>query len=109
MKTDNFYISIQYVQYTITSLWCFQEYKNTLDLACEKGRAFEYGYVNWTVSADTPDLVYYQSFYHFGMGWKIHVLDEGEEPSSVNSLYQFKQLVITYLGILIIAVLLPHH
>ena len=41
-----------------------------------------YGWVNWTVAADTPDVVYYQSFYAYGLGWKIHVLDEGEEPDA---------------------------
>merc|ERR1711935_300904 len=60
----------------------FQEYSGTLQLACEKGRQF-YGWVNWTVAENTPDLLYYQSYKEYGMGWKIHVLDEGEEPSSV--------------------------
>jgi hypothetical protein len=40
--------------------------------------------VNWTVATDTPDLVYYQSFLDYGLGWKIHVLDEGEEPNSAH-------------------------
>jgi hypothetical protein len=40
----------------------------TLKLACDEG---EPGYLNWTVSADTPDTVYYQvnnklqEFYHY--------------------------------------------
>ena len=37
--------------------------------------------MNWTVAQDTSDLVYYQSYFGYGMGWKIHVLDEGEEPN----------------------------
>ena len=42
---------------------CFsplQDYRNSLDLACETGRNAEFGWVNWTVAEDTPDLVYYQ-------------------------------------------------
>ena len=58
-----------------------QDYQATLQLTCEASRAQQYGWVNWTVAADTPDLVYYQSYYAYGLGWKIHVLDEGEEPS----------------------------
>jgi hypothetical protein len=45
------------------------------------GREKEYGWVNWTVAVDTPDLVYYQSYLDFGLGWKINVLDEGEVPN----------------------------
>ena len=52
------------------------------NLALEKGRQF-YGWVNWTVAETTPNVVYYQSYKEYGMGWKIHVLDEGQEPSSV--------------------------
>ena len=56
----------------------------TCSLACEQQRSHVYGWVNWTVAADTPDVVYYQSFYAYGLGWKIHVLDEGEEPDAAN-------------------------
>lgn len=35
----------------------FEEYKKTLKLHCEPGEA---AVLNWTVSHDTPDLVYYQ-------------------------------------------------
>lgn len=35
----------------------FEEYKKTLKLECEHG---EPAVLNWTVSMDTPDLVYYQ-------------------------------------------------
>ena len=40
--------------------------------------------MNWTVAAETPDTVYYQSFKAYGLGWKIKVLNEGEEPSFAN-------------------------
>lgn len=35
----------------------FEDYKKTLKLECEPG---EPAILNWTVSFDTPDLVYYQ-------------------------------------------------
>lgn len=35
----------------------FEDYKKTLKLECENG---EPAVLNWTVSMDTPDLVYYQ-------------------------------------------------
>ena len=63
-----------------------QEYYNTLSLACEPGRNAEYGWVNWTVHNDTPPLVYYQSYQDFGLGWKIHVVNEGEAFNSANDL-----------------------
>ena len=56
----------------------FQEYFETLELACDTGRKDEYGWVNWTVAASTPKLVYYQSYNGFGMGWQIHVVNEGD-------------------------------
>ena len=56
----------------------FREYFNTLELACANGRKDEYGWVNWTVAAHTPSLVYYQSYNGFGMGWQIHVVNEGD-------------------------------
>ena len=62
----------------------FQQYRATLQKSCEANRERQYGWVNWTVAAETPDEVYYQSFYAYGLGWKIKVLDEGEEPSKAN-------------------------
>lgn len=40
----------------------FEEYKKTLKLECEPG---EPAVLNWTVSFDTPNLVYYQVCYFF--------------------------------------------
>ena len=67
----------------------------------------EYGWVNWTVGQDTPDLVYYQSFYAYGIGWKINVLDEGEEPSSVDRLVQPNAFMATFFSICLFAYLFP--
>ena len=77
-------------------------------MACELGRVQKYGWVNWTVAESTPDLVYYQSFYGYGMGWKIHVLDEGEEPSSVRRLFCRQQAFLTtFFAITLLAYLFP--
>ena len=62
----------------------FQDYRATLQKSCEANRERQYGWVNWTVAAETPDTVYYQSFKAYGLGWKIKVLNEGEEPSFAN-------------------------
>ena len=61
-----------------------QDYRATLRKSCEANRDKQYGWVNWTVAAETPDTVYYQSFKAYGLGWKIKVLNEGEEPSQAN-------------------------
>ena len=69
-------------------------------MACEENRKFSYGWVNWTVAENTPDLVYYQSFNQYGMGWKIHVLDEGEEPSSVEKIrFEHQAFIASFLTI----------
>ena len=85
-----------------------QDYKQTLQVACERNRVHDYGWVNWTVAESTPDLVYYQSFFGYGMGWKIHVLDEGEEPSSVSRVFCSRNQAIfsTFIAINLVAYLL---
>lgn len=30
------------------------------------------------MAANTPNLVYYQSYNGFGMGWQVHVVNEGD-------------------------------
>ena len=52
----------------------FEDYKKTLTLQCEHGEPAAF---NWTVEADTPDIVYYQCYTHNNLGWKIHVVDAG--------------------------------
>lgn len=43
-----------------TEIETFEEYKKTLKLECEPG---DPAFLNWTVSYDTPNLVYYQVTY----------------------------------------------
>ena len=56
-------------------------------MTCDEGQERVYGWANWTAGMDTPDTVYYQSFNDYGLGWKIHVLNEGEEPSAAYSVF----------------------
>jgi len=56
----------------------FKAYRHSLEVVCERGSRDNYGLLNWTVAQNTPDLVYYQSYTYEGLGWKIHVLDDGE-------------------------------
>ena len=41
-----------------------RDYKETLEVVCEKGSRDKYGLLNWTVAQDTDDIVYYQSYTH---------------------------------------------
>ncbi|XP_070377779.1 protein Skeletor, isoforms B/C-like isoform X1 [Dermacentor albipictus] len=51
-----------------------EEYKNSVKKECDPGDA---GTFTWTPDDSTPDLVYYQCFTHFYLGWKIVVTDKG--------------------------------
>uniref|UniRef100_A0A336JYU4 CSON003313 protein n=1 Tax=Culicoides sonorensis TaxID=179676 RepID=A0A336JYU4_CULSO len=60
----------------------FEEYMKTLQLKCDENS--QPAVLNWTVDANTPDLVYYQCYTHKNLGWKIHVVDSGA-TSKINS------------------------
>ncbi|KAG5670982.1 hypothetical protein PVAND_001209 [Polypedilum vanderplanki] len=72
----------------------FEEYKKTLKLECEPG---EPAILNWTVSHDTPDLVYYQCYTHNNLGWKIRVVDPGTtlKRNSVSSIAMHTSIVLS--------------
>ncbi|KAK3890404.1 hypothetical protein Pcinc_005655 [Petrolisthes cinctipes] len=53
----------------------FEEYAMTLYPDCHDSHTP--GFLVWTVTQDTPDLVYYQCYNHPNMGWKIHVVNNG--------------------------------
>ncbi|CDW56362.1 DM13 domain containing protein [Trichuris trichiura] len=55
------------------SMDSFQQFKKHLVLRCLHGNA---GVFQWTPDQRTPDVVYYQSYTNFNMGWKIVVTDE---------------------------------
>lgn len=50
----------------------FENFFETLRLECDKGEPAK---LVWTVTEDTPDLVYYQCYTHNNLGWKIHVVN----------------------------------
>ncbi|XP_057339793.1 protein Skeletor, isoforms B/C isoform X2 [Microplitis mediator] len=52
----------------------FASFFDTLRLDCDQGEPAK---LVWTVTPDTPDLVYYQCYTHKNLGWKIHVKDPG--------------------------------
>lgn len=54
----------------------FEEYNKTLKLTCDPGQS---GQFTWTPDKDTPDVVYYQCFTHYYLGWKISVTNAGDE------------------------------
>jgi len=57
----------------------FEEYKQTLTAPnCTNPGEF-----TWTPDAATPDVVYYQSFAHPGLGWKIYVFDDVTDPAAM--------------------------
>ncbi|XP_029042533.1 protein Skeletor, isoforms B/C isoform X1 [Osmia bicornis bicornis] len=51
----------------------FESFFETLRLDCNEGQPAE---LNWTVTEETPDLVYYQCYQHNHLGWKIHVVGD---------------------------------
>ena len=62
----------------------------------------------FTVAENTPDEVYYQSYNAYGMGWKINVLNEGEEPNSVGKLFEHYKFALTYFLVLLLALFHPN-
>ncbi|XP_001606352.1 protein Skeletor, isoforms B/C [Nasonia vitripennis] len=50
----------------------FNKFNRTLISSCEPGDA---GILEVTPNSTWPDIVYYNSFTHANMGWKIHVVD----------------------------------
>jgi len=61
----------------------FGAYQRTLKLHCEEGQP---AILKWTPDQDTPDVVYYQSYTHRLMGWRIRVIDACEIQSNRKSI-----------------------
>ncbi|CAK9799996.1 Protein Skeletor, isoforms B/C [Anthophora plagiata] len=53
----------------------FQNFFETLRLECDKGEPAK---LVWTVTEDTPDIVYYQCYVHNNLGWKINVVNSAQ-------------------------------
>lgn len=58
----------------------FTQFRSSLNYTCERGSA---SLLQWTPTASTPDIVYYQSYTQRNMGWKIVVLDDFSATSQV--------------------------
>lgn len=50
----------------------FKKFNKTLESECDPGTA---AYLEITPNSSWPDTVYYNSFTHANMGWKIHIVD----------------------------------
>lgn len=58
----------------------FKKFNRTLRWTCEDGDA---AVLEITPNSSWPDTVYYNSFTHANMGWKIHIVDTYPRPGSV--------------------------
>ncbi|XP_059489504.1 protein Skeletor, isoforms B/C [Neocloeon triangulifer] len=75
----------------------FQSFTKTLRLDCENG---EPAILNWTVAANTPNIVYYQCYTHNNLGWKIRVTGASAGLSSATPLYTTSAAVLVHLLVL---------
>jgi hypothetical protein len=50
----------------------FKKFNRTLRFSCENG---DPAILEITPNSSWPDIVYYNSFTHANMGWKIHIVD----------------------------------
>lgn len=57
----------------------FKKFNRSLEWTCEKGDA---AILEITPNSSWPDVVYYNSFTHANMGWKIHIVDSYNRKSS---------------------------
>ncbi|KAF7995188.1 hypothetical protein HCN44_004660 [Aphidius gifuensis] len=76
----------------------FKKFNNTLIHVCESG---EGGNLEVTPNSSWPDTVYYNSFTHANVGWKIHVVDAYIKPKPSNAIN-----IIINNNIIIITILL---
>ncbi|KAL3217853.1 hypothetical protein MRX96_031960 [Rhipicephalus microplus] len=60
----------------------FAEYNKTLTQKCDQGQP---GHFTWTPDKNTPNVVYYQCFTHYYLGWKISVTNPGEEDKPLGT------------------------
>lgn len=60
----------------------FKKYNRSLSWKCEAGNP---GILEITPNSSWPDIVYYNSFTHANMGWKIHIVDTYTKKSAAGS------------------------
>lgn len=58
----------------------FEDYAETLDMSCADDTDLmnQAGVITFTPDENTPDTIYYHCVTHFNLGFKIHVINEGE-------------------------------
>lgn len=56
----------------------FKKYNRSLEYSCDNGPP---AILEVTPNSSWPDIVYYNSFTHSNMGWKIHVVDNYNRSS----------------------------
>merc|ERR1712080_571441 len=57
----------------------FQKWRNSLEQSCEEGEA---AVLKVQPNSSWPDTVYYHSYTHPHMGWRIHIIDSLSEVSA---------------------------
>lgn len=59
----------------------FKKFNRSLIWTCEQG---DPAILEVTPNSSWPDVVYYNSFTHANMGWKIHIVDTYNKKSTAN-------------------------
>lgn len=65
----------------------FRKFNRSLTYTCEEG---EPAILEVTPNTTWPDVVYYNSFTHNNMGWKIHIVDSYTRRNNVCAITSFK-------------------
>ncbi|XP_055376503.1 protein Skeletor, isoforms B/C [Condylostylus longicornis] len=74
----------------------FKKFNRTLQYHCEDG---EPAILEITPNSSWPDTVYYNSFTHANMGWKIHIIDSYARNSIVDIQHQPISSYLLYMGL----------
>lgn len=69
----------------------FKKYNRTLKYSCDAG---DPAILIIKPNSSWPDTVYYNSFTHANMGWKIHIVDSYAIRSSANILQMSMSLIV---------------
>ena len=67
----------------------FKKFNRSLIWTCETG---EPAILEITPNSSWPDVVYYNSFTHANMGWKIHIVDSYSKTSSAHKTTENRQI-----------------
>ncbi|XP_077288132.1 cytochrome and DOMON domain-containing protein knickkopf [Arctopsyche grandis] len=76
----------------------FKKFNRSLEYSCEEG---EPAILEITPNTTWPDIVYYNSFTHSNMGWKIHIVDQYTKSASANNSYVCSSILLIFTSIVI--------